>query len=166
MKNSKRLITVGLILTMLLSLAACSTDEEKNGGAEATDVEMSAVETADVETDAVETEIADVETADVVDAEAETADVDATEAETETETETEATDVVRRTFGDIVMPVNLEEIPAAFEEVSKNFKSEISEEQRATALESFTLAVSSELSNHMDTSKEAWEEFDALNLFQ
>jgi tyrosyl-tRNA synthetase len=164
MKISKRLLTVGLILTMLFSLAACSTDKEKDGGVEATQTEATDVntdETAAADLDAAETDAADVDAAEATDVDA--AETDAADVDT---AEIEATEVVRRTFGDVVMPETLEEIPIAFEEVSQNFTPEITEEQKATAQELFTLAVISELANDNESATMAWESFDALNLFQ
>jgi hypothetical protein len=64
------------------------------------------------------------------------------------------------------MPTTLEEIPAAFDEVSKSFISEITEEQQSNALELFTIAVSSELANDSETATAAWKAFDELNVVQ
>jgi len=175
MKNSKRLLTVGLILTMLVSLAACSPDKTKEGGLDATETQttdVGAAETDATNADATETDVIGTEDADVDATETEDINVDATEADTDvdaSEADTDATadtELVRRSFGDIVMPATLEEIPAAFEEVSKSFTSEITEEQLSNGLELFTIAVSAELANDSETATAAWKAFDELNLVQ
>lgn len=151
MKNLKRIFTMGLVLTMLATLAACSPETIKETS-EATDTSS---ETTDPSTETANEEATDVDATDGISAE------DATTSEN---TEVDKPVVVRRTIGDIVMPQTVTEIPQVFEEVTKLFPLDVTDEVKSEALVLFTLAVTAELENDNDTAVLAWEEFDALNL--
>lgn len=175
MKNTKRILTVGFILAMLISLAACSPDKTEDNGMgapENQDIEQGIPEADGMGIDGNNLDAPETDAIGVGENEVnatETQDLNVDTADTEMSTDVEAsvdTEVVRREFGDIVMPTTIEEIPAAYEEVSKSFIAEITPDEEDNAFELFTLAVSSELANDSVTATAAWGLFDELNIIQ